>query len=70
MCDIMINRFCNVIEHYNDFYAVAEWYFIAMSRRKGPSDGLGGAMKKYYQLVQISNDRLKIKSKRRLDYFE
>lgn len=42
------NRFnmLNVLYHNEDFGVPAEWHFFATSHGKGPSDGLGGTLKR------------------------
>ncbi|CAH1104638.1 unnamed protein product [Psylliodes chrysocephalus] len=36
----------NLLHHEDDFQIPAEWHFFATSHGKGPSDGLGGALKR------------------------
>ncbi|XP_034246220.1 uncharacterized protein LOC117648108 [Thrips palmi] len=36
----------NVLRHYDDYGVHAEWHFFATSHGKGPSDGLGGTLKR------------------------
>ena len=36
----------NLLHHQEDFGVDAEWHFYATSHGKGPSDGLGGTLKR------------------------
>lgn len=42
------NRFnvCNLLHHESDFNVPAEWHYFASAHGKGPSDGLGGTLKR------------------------
>lgn len=39
-------NFSNLCKHYDDFGVHAEWHFFATSHGKGPSDGIGGTVKR------------------------
>lgn len=39
-------NFINLCHHSEDFDIEAEWHFFATAHGKGPSDGLGGTVKR------------------------
>ena len=41
-----LKNFCNLCLHEYDFGVPAEWHFFATSHGKGPSDGIGGTIKR------------------------
>ena len=49
----------NLYLHKSDFNVVAEWHFFATAHAKGPSDGLGGTLKRQARraTLQLPNNK-------------
>lgn len=45
--------FANLLNHERDFGMIAEWHFFATSHGKGPSDGVGGCVKRLARLASL-----------------
>lgn len=45
--------FANLANHFEDFGIQADWHFFATAHGKGPSDGLGGQVKRLARLASL-----------------
>lgn len=51
-------NFVNLCHHTEDFNIPAEWHFFATSHGKGPSDGLGGTIKREARKASLRGSRI------------
>lgn len=51
-------NFMNLCHHYEDFNLHAEWHFFATAHGKGPSDGLGGTLKREARKASLRGDKI------------